>query len=471
LNSAPYKQGEGMLVSFSVSNYRSFGEEVTLNMVASNKLTDHPNHRIQIDESGKHLVRCAVLYGANAAGKSNLVKAMAFAQRLIQWRHDHLPPAENFKFSTELGKEPSSFEFRFLIGERVFIYGFDVTSRQIVSEWLAFVAGSEEPAIFERDVDGKATVHPEVLAGFTDDQQITTTLSVLQQLPIKSNQLFLNRIASLPSEAQGQTLSAILNWLTEELEIIEPDHRSCDLLERIDAEPGFRDFTTRFLDRIGTGIHKLKFEQIEPAWNESTQEHLANAEFDYGYEFFGCQGDTYVCRDPNEDEKFIARRLIAEHPTQAARYALPFSEESDGTQQILHYLPVLSTRPDENKVIVIDELDRSLHPLLCWEFIRFFSETCPGSRKQLIVTTHESHLLNQQLLRRDEYWFVEKDKDQQSRLSSLSEYNVRNDLQIQRGYLQGRFGAIPVFGGLSELECLLDCRIKEGERAAEETPT
>jgi len=462
---------EGMLVSFSVSNYRSFGEEVTLNMVASNKLNDHPNHRVQIDETGKHLVRCAVLYGANAAGKSNLVKAMEFAQRLIQWRHDNLPPVENFKFSAELGKEPSTFEFRFLIGERVYIYGFDVTSRQIVSEWLAFVDGNDEPVIFERDANGQTIVHTDVLARFTDDQQIAATLNILQQLPIKPNQLFLNRVASLPSEVQGRTLGALLNWLTEELEIVEPDHRSCDLLERLDVDPAFRNFTTRFLDRIDTGIHNLKFEQLEPAWNESTQEYFANADFDYGYEFFGCQGDTYVCREPNEDEKFIARRLIAEHPTQRARYALPFSEESDGTRQILHYLPVLSTRRDETKVIVIDELDRSLHPLLCWEFIRFFSETCPGSRKQLIVTTHDSHLLDQQLLRRDEYWFVEKDKNQQSRLSSLSEYNVRNDLKIQKGYLQGRFGAIPIFGGLSELECLLDCRIKEGEHAAEETPS
>lgn len=460
-----------MLVSFSVSNYRSFGEEVTLNMVASNKLTDHPNHRVQIDESGKYLVRGAVLYGANAAGKSNLVKAMAFAQRLIQSRHDHLPPIDNFKFSAEIAKKPSTFEFRFLIGDRVFVYGFDVTSRKIAAEWLAFVQEDDEPAIFERDANGKTTVNTGVVEGFTDDEQIAATLNVLQQLPVRPNQLFLNRVASLPTEVQGKTLRAILAWLTEELQIVEPDHRSCDLLERLDCETAFRDFTTKFLDRIGTGIHDLKFEQLDSPWSETAQEYFSKSDVNVGYELFGCQGDTYVCHDPNETEKLIARRLMAEHPTDSARYTLPFCEESDGTQQILHYLPILSTRRDENKVIVIDELDRSLHPLLCWEFIRFFSESCPGSRKQLIVTTHESHLLNQELLRRDEYWFVEKDKNQQSRLSSLSDYSIRNDLKIQKGYLQGRFGAIPIFGALSELECLLDCRVRESESATEEAPT
>ena len=106
-------------------------------------------------------------------------------------------------------------------------------------------------------------------------------------------------------------------------------------------------------------------------------------------------------------------------------------------------------------MVVLDELDRSLHPLICWEFIRFFSESCPGTHKQLIVTTHEAHLLNQDLLRRDEYWFVEKDVQQQSQLVPLSGFSIRNDLQVAKGYLNGRFGAIPMIGPMDSLEKLL----------------
>ncbi len=119
---------------------------------------------------------------------------------------------------------------------------------------------------------------------------------------------------------------------------------------------------------------------------------------------------------------------------------MPFGDESDGTKQLLHFLPTLFSDSAQPKTLVIDEVDRSLHPLACWELIRLFSESCPGVRRQLIVTTHEAHLLNQDLLRRDEYWFVEKDECQQSRLVPLSEFSVRNDLNLQKGYLQGDSG-------------------------------
>ncbi|MEQ1828564.1 MAG: ATP-binding protein [Pirellula sp.] len=459
-----------MLVSFSVRNYRSFGDEVTLNMVASNKLTDHPQHRVEIDKSGKYLVRSAVLYGANAAGKSNLVKAMGFAQGLIQQQHDQLPIVENFRFSAELAKEPSSFEFRFLVGECVFVYGFDVSTRKISSEWLSYIDGDDEPLVFERNEAGRTEVNSKALEYFVEDKQLSLTLDNLKQLPIKPNQLFLSRVVSLPEEAQGKTLNRIVNWLTEELQVIGSNHRSCDLLERLDRDDAFRQFSAQFLDRIDTGIHGLRFEQSERELSDIEREVFSRMGERGGYGYFGCDGDTYICPKPEDSERYVSRRLFSEHTTTKSKHTLPFGEESDGTQQILHYLPVLSTHNDQTKVIVIDELDRSLHPLLCWEFIRFFSESCPGARKQLIVTTHESHLLNQELLRRDEYWFVEKDKDQQSRLSSLSDYNVRNDLKIQKGYLQGRFGAIPVVGGLSELVSLFDCGVKEGENAKEKTP-
>src|SRR5690606_14720837 len=123
-----------MLVSFSVANYRSFGDEVTLNMVASNKLTDHPNHRVPIGDTGKYVLRAAVIYGANAAGKSNLVKAMDVAQRLIREPSERRIPVVPFRFDPQGTKKPSTFEFRFLVDDRVFVYGFDVLLDKFTSE-------------------------------------------------------------------------------------------------------------------------------------------------------------------------------------------------------------------------------------------------------------------------------------------------------------------------------------------------
>ena len=195
----------------------------------------------------------------------------------------------------------------------------------------------------------------------------------------------------------------------------------------------------------------------------------ANAASPYAY-YGGCSGDTDERLDPDDPSKVIIRQLVSLHRSVDGkpRYALPFGEESDGTQQLLHYLPVLHPAPGRSRVVVIDELDRSLHPKLCWELVRFFSESCPGARRQMIVTTHEAHLLDQELLRRDEYWLVEKDPTGQSRLTPLTEFKIRNDLNLRKGYLQGRFDALPIIGDISSLAQWLGCTNEEAEHAEKE---
>jgi AAA15 family ATPase/GTPase len=448
-----------MLVSFSVSNFRSFGEEETLNMVASNKIADHPGHRVAIGKTGKHVLRSAVIYGANAAGKSNLIRAMRVAQRLILETPRGLAAIEPFRFDRENAGQPSSFEFRFLLGERVFVYGFDVTNKQILNEWLAILKDDEELPIFERDQSGFTHSGDKTRRFFADDATMFKTLDLLTQLPSKEDELFLNRVRGLPGASQGDTLSAIVRWLTQDLVILEPQHRASDILDRLSSDPAFRTFTSRFLKGVGTGIGDLELEEAA----------LKPKDF---VKFIDRQFAEVLrgVRPEGAADHVVERRLLAEHDMQSDSFRLPFSEESDGTQQLLHLMPVLSPS-QQNKVVVIDELDRSLHPLICWEFIRFFSETRPGDRKQLIVTTHEAHLLNQELLRRDEYWFVEKDAAQQSRLVSLSDFNIRNDLQVQKGYLQGRFGAIPVIGAMDDLERLLNSPAAEASDAAQAPST
>jgi len=147
--------------------------------------------------------------------------------------------------------------------------------------------------------------------------------------------------------------------------------------------------------------------------------------------------------------------LKSVHGSGKKKFELPFGEESDGTQRFLELLPALYLQQDEDPnapiVYVIDELDRSLHPLLSRAFVEFFSMVAAERPIQLIFTTHETHLLDSELLRRDEIWFVEKGKDQVTNLTPLSEYSVRNDLRLERGYLHGRFGAVPIVSGFEGL--------------------
>jgi hypothetical protein len=433
-----------MLISFSVSNFRSFGDEVTLDMIASPKLADHSDHLIPIGDTGKHVVRSAMLYGPNAAGKSNLIKAIDYAQQLIRLgSQSYFPIPDTFRFDRQSADTPASFEFRFLVDEQIFTYGFDVRRKGIISEWLVAYRGTREKVIFERDARGTTSIGDAPKSFFASDAHMLQTLTALSQLPIRSTQLFLSRAIALPDDSLGPTLRGIILWLTEDLIILEAGPHSCDMLDRLYDDEAFKNFAERFLCSVDTGICELSFHEQNRDCSDQEREflqHYSN-EYDSPYSRYGCSGDMDERIDPADSSKVIVRQLMSLHRGTDGKvhFALPFGEESDGTQQLLHYLPVLHPQKGRSRVVVIDELDRSLHPKLCWELIQFFSESCPGVRRQMIVTTHEAHLLDQELLRRDEYWMVEKDKTRQSRLTPLTDFKIRKDLNLRKGYLQGRF--------------------------------
>jgi uncharacterized protein len=136
---------------------------------------------------------------------------------------------------------------------------------------------------------------------------------------------------------------------------------------------------------------------------------------------------------------------------QGREVSLELKDESDGTRRLLDLIPALHYLRSNSAIYFIDEIDRSLHPILVLRFLDFFLRSCKGAHRQIIVTTHESNLLDLDLFRRDEIWFAEKDLSAETHLYSLSEFKVRKDLEIRKHYLQGRFGAIPFLGNLEHL--------------------
>lgn len=460
-----------MLVSFSVSNFRSFGEEVTLNMVASNRYDDHPTHVMGLPAGNRSVVRTAVIYGANAAGKSNLVKAMDYAQKWILGQAGRLSAVEAYAFQPNARPKPTSFEFRFVAAGRIFAYGFDVTERSIRGEWLALVNGDDDEALFERDAEGHTTVHEAILKKrFPNDKKLFDLLTSRAKNDLNDSQLFLESIREVRDASQGTTMAAVVHWLTRTLVVIPMEQAHEQILTRLSRDPEYLGFVEALLGNVGTGIHRLQIEEQErpiPKGMEDSFDGFAR------HVSSDPDSDTVYSRNPQTPGRFVARYLVAHHQREGNDYKLLMSEESDGTRRLLALAPLLTAGGIDARVFVVDEIDRSLHPLLCWEFLRLFAATMPGARRQLVVTTHEAHLLNQELLRRDEYWFMEKDETQQSRLYSLSEYqNVRKDLQLERGYLSGRFGAIPIIGRMDDIEALLaDPRKEPVADAAEATPT
>jgi len=421
-----------MLVSFSVSNFRSFGEEVTLNMVASGRYQDHPEHVMPLPGIDRSVVRTAVIYGANAAGKSNLIKAMDYAQKWILGQADRGRPVDAYAFQTNARDRPTSFEFRFVAAGRIFAYGFDVTERSIRGEWLAVVNGDDEEALFERNAEGHTTVHEANLdRRFPDDTKLFDLLTSRAKNDLNDSQLFLESIREVRDASQGTTMAAVVQWLTRTLVVIPIEQSHEPILTRLSRDPEYLGFVEALLGNVGTGIHRLQIEERErpiPKEMEKSFDGFAR------HVSSDPDSDTVYSRNLQTPGRFVARYLMAYHQREGNDYKLLMSEESDGTRRLLALAPLLKAGAKEPRVFVVDELDRSLHPLLCWEFLRLFADTMPGAQRQLVVTTHEAHLLNQELLRRDEYWFMEKDETQQSRLYPLSEYrDVRKDLQLERG--------------------------------------
>jgi len=458
-----------VLINFTVDYFRSFGVEQTLNMVAT-ALRDHPGHCVEISGTEKSVLRVGVIYGANASGKSNLVKAVLFAQQIILGRTTLKGLAQNrFRFVKK--EKPASFEFRFLSSGQVFVYGFTTTEEAIVEEWLdATSVSGREVNVFTRrmqDID-IGRLRSFGVNGATPQR----ALRALKELGVRNDQLLLNKIVELPDQRRGELLSRVVWWFAKCLSVVPAESPYAPLMDMIDADDNFRRFCGAFLRNVGTGIDDLSIEKARIEADKVPKPLLDHLQSSGGSNVALLLGGPGIALELDADEpnKIVRRLLNARHQVNSEDYSISFQEESDGIKRCLNLLPALYHLKRQSRVFVVDEIDRSLHPLLCHALLKLFLDACPGHSQQMIVTTHETHLLDLDLLRRDEVWFLEKDRQQQSHLSSLADWNARKDLRIEKGYLQGRFGGIPFIGDKKKLMDMIQCPVN-GTRNEKETPS
>ncbi len=447
-----------MLLSFSIENFRSFREEQTLSMVASNRYDDHLDHLVEIPDDENKALPIAIMYGANGAGKSNLVRALVFVRRHVLFGSKPAHPIvwQPFLLGQGQPNQPSSFNLVFIAGKHTFAYGFRSTAQVIAAEWLVLMRGGREVPLFERISKPDGTVQFELGEALTGDGYGDhSKVAALAKVGVRANQLFLAAVrASLDEAAFGPLLREVLDWFTA-LQVVLPEADFLPLAEWIAKDAAFAEFAGDFLHRADTGVQRLKVETVDmgEAAVGLPQDFLKELVEDTPpgevrvRRVMGL-GDVIAQRD--ETMKIRLRRLLAEHINEAGEpVTFPFLEEADGTQRVTHLLPALYQLSQQPKVYVIDEIDRSLHPALAMKFVEYFLAACKGGRGQLILTSHETHFLDQDLLRRDEYWFAAKGHQSgATELYSLSDYPVRKDLKLDKGYLYGRFGAVPLLGGL-----------------------
>jgi AAA15 family ATPase/GTPase len=451
-----------MIVSFSVSNFRSFGlEEETFSMVASKRIgDDHSNHTMPIPGSKERVLRAAVIYGANGAGKSNLFKALSYFVSLVLRPADKNSGTgrEPFKLTTEKNLT-TSFDLQFIAGEKLYRFGAVIDDSKIIEEWLVRVSGKKETLIYERITDDTGSVSVKINAA-----RPSKKLSAAATVGGRPNMLFLATINELlESKDIGRELNEIIYWFDSQFRLIGPDANYHSLESRLAEDKDFLKFTAEFLKSLETGV-----ESINPVIEEMTEEEINRSpqaaavrkildkppspDADKTIVKLAIAGAANLIMQKSRDGKYSRISLKAIHRDNVGREVqMEIEEESDGTIRLLNLLPVLYIKSKRDNLFFIDEVERSMHSMLAKKFVEFFLKSLPDCRRQLIVTTHESNLLDLDLLRRDEIYFAEKDSHGATHIYSLSDFKVRKDLEIRKHYLDGRFGAIPFLGNIDHL--------------------
>jgi uncharacterized protein len=431
-----------MLIEFSVGNYRSFKETVTFSMVAAkisakDKKLDENNVFIV----GKHLslLKSAAIYGANASGKSNLAKAFHFMRWFMlnsskETQATEEIDIERFRLSTDTEAAPSFFEIVFLLNGKTHRYGFEATNKEIISEWLFYVPTTRESKLFERK--GSDISLSRIMKGGSKVKTIT-----------RPNALFL----SVASQFNVEIAEHILTWL-----------KNFGVISGL-SDKGYSRYT---LDCLESGKYKneilhlvrsldLGIDNLEIKTTQIGSEIVVPLE-DLPEEIRTLNSVRQGAQVTASANMISVGTAHQKYDKKGILIAIEFLDmhlhESEGTQKLFALSGVLVDAIITGKILIIDELDARLHPLITCAIIALFNSNVTNpNNAQLIFMTHDTNLLSHKIFRRDQIWFTEKDRYGATHLYSLAEYKVRNDASFESDYIEGRYGAVPFIGSLEHL--------------------
>lgn len=434
-----------MLLKFRIKNYKSYKELQDFSLISGPTKINSQRLKKEKDYS---VLKFSALFGSNGAGKSNLIDAFFNMQKIvINGLPNYINPIY-FKIDEDYKEIPTYFEVYLLIDDETFSYGFEYDSinNKIKSEWLIKINGNKEINIYSRDIDNENYSTSLKL----DKKNKNTFDMYLEDFKNDGSKLFLsfinlNKNSLILEKIKG--LKEVYDWFDNYLDIVKEESilwigNEYNLQNKISN-------LTSLLTLFDTGIKGFETQIIN---SETAYLNISfNIIDELKKEFKGTHGnDSALVRTKNGlweitsiENDLIFKKVSFYHDKDKK---IPFSlnEESDGTVRLIDLADVLLTEKD-NKLFVIDELDRKLHPQITSKFVELFLKKAEKSNNQLIVTTHESRLLDFDILRRDEIWFTSKEENGESKIYSLEEFNVRFDKKIDKAYLDGRYGGVPIF--------------------------
>lgn len=419
-----------MLLSISLKNWKSFEEKTTFTMEAS-KEQRHRDTLADFKKFRLKLLPIAAIFGSNASGKSNFVKAFSFVQRLLLEPAKGLSSPEPFSFRLDetLKSEPSEIEIQLMLGKYVYSYFLSFTNQKICEESLYQLNTSSSNLLFRR-TENRLEPGPSLSKEINKD-----SLKLVQPFFNKNHPAL-----SILGNAELPHVKEVFNWFKYSLRVITPDTFS------ISESNGDDDSSLDDFVNLDTGIKKIKYLDYNEDLPSSVKKLCDDLQ----------EGDFLNYRDPKvgafrigkyADGLHIEKILTVHVNKQGKEELFSFADESDGSVRLFDLLPAMDKlkNADVPLTFVVDEFDRSLHTKLTANLISRFLNTCtPDSKKQLIFTTHDALLINQDLLRRDELWIANREADGSSTLYPMVDFKeLRVDKDIRKSYLEGRMGGLP----------------------------
>ncbi len=426
-----------MLIEFIVKNFRSIRDEALLSMVKGTRKELEDTNVLQISDapaSLNPLLRSAVIYGSNAAGKTNLLHALAAMQSLVVGSHQRPPnealPVHPFLMSSKARTSPSEFEIHFIVDKVRYQYGIAVDQQQVHEEWLfAFPKGKAQKWFHRERLPDQTNTQTKFGDKLKGEKELWERIT-------RPNGLLLATAAQLNSEQ----LTPIYNWFANKLKIAvgKESWNQQPLFTMSLLEQQQQARVLRFMQAVDFAISDLSLREVDG-------EHI----------------NAITQNMPQQLKALLSSQLgsskgmqiLTQHKTQeGGTVEMGLGDESDGTQKMFCYAgPWMDTLANGN-IMIVDELHDNLHPLLVQYLVEMFhNPELNRHGAQLIFTTHETSILNQELFRRDQIWFCEREPDQATRLYPLSDFAVRKGTEnIERGYLSGRYGALPFLKEISD---------------------
>jgi len=444
-----------MLIRAIFKNILSFGIQTEFNMLSAPRYTDHKSHKVNFENI--NILKFSAIYGANGAGKSNLIKSISLFERFfkdeislnkIRQKHN--------KFNSSEDSQLMALEF--IAEEKRYLYAVETQTNVISKEEIYRIdKNGNQELIFKREtnIETLATTIDTIFLDVKNEKD-AYLIEIFIDNMLKTNKISLEKFSELKHENLGE-LKNIAKWF-EKLIIIEPNSRLPHIPYLLNKNENLLEYFKNSMHSFNVGIDSIELSKhkLTDIVDDKKQCEEIIETLDNGVGKLAILKDedgeqiTIVKEEEEKNKEYFAYGLKTIHSHNDKETAFSFEEESDGTKRLFDLLSAFNTIVNEDSVVIIDEVERSIHPVLIKKVLEKLTLNS-NIKGQFLFTTHESNLLDLALLRRDEIWFVEKNLMGNTEFYPLSDYQEHKTKDIRKGYLQGRYGAIPFLGNLDDL--------------------